>query len=551
MKKIKTIKKSTKPKLRSKTNSHTRTHSGSRGHNKSRIRLQTKKVVKSDNPLLTSFDLEAFIKENGTFPENVINEASEIYQIIPEEIIQRELNTGKRKDLRYLNIVTIDSEDTKDVDDGVSIEITKEGNYLLGVHIADVAEYVTEDSAIDAEARRRGTSVYLTDRVLPMLPSELSNGICSLNIGENRFALSVFMEINHKGKVLHRKVCQSIIQVKYKRTYKEIYHLFTDATKEEQQSDPFFGQLELMKQLAEILHVKRYKMGCLDFDFPETKITVADNGQPISIGEYITDFSHNIIEEFMIACNETVSEFFTRMNVPFMYREHKNPEKEKLETLAEELRGIGFTLDIKKDDIPEYKIQKLLEKAKDSPKKLLVNTLVLRSMPKAEYVTESEGHFAIATDYYSHFTSPIRRYPDLFIHRIFKKVLCGGMSEKEKKRISAYNDAVAKHCSETERQAQAIELLDTNIKIAEYMRQFLGESYSATVTSITSFGIFARLDNSGEGLLFYNAMPEYMIYDPKRLVAIGERSKQKISVGDKIEVTVARVDTHLGKIEFS
>ncbi|MBE7067536.1 MAG: VacB/RNase II family 3'-5' exoribonuclease [Ruminococcaceae bacterium] len=551
MKKIKTIKKSTKPKLRSKTNSHTRTHSGSRGHNKSRIRLQTKKVVKSDNPLLTSFDLEAFIKENGTFPENVINEASEIYQIIPEEIIQRELNTGKRKDLRYLNIVTIDSEDTKDVDDGVSIEITKEGNYLLGVHIADVAEYVTEDSAIDAEARRRGTSVYLTDRVLPMLPSELSNGICSLNIGENRFALSVFMEINHKGKVLHRKVCQSIIQVKYKRTYKEIYHLFTDATKEEQQSDPFFGQLELMKQLAEILHVKRYKMGCLDFDFPETKITVADNGQPISIGEYITDFSHNIIEEFMIACNETVSEFFTRMNVPFMYREHKNPEKEKLETLAEELRGIGFTLDIKKDDIPEYKIQKLLEKAKDSPKKLLVNTLVLRSMPKAEYVTESEGHFAIATDYYSHFTSPIRRYPDLFIHRIIKKVLCGGMSEKEKKRISAYNDAVAKHCSETERQAQAIELLDTNIKIAEYMRQFLGESYSATVTSITSFGIFARLDNSAEGLLFYNAMPEYMIYDPKRLVAIGERSKQKISVGDKIEVTVARVDTHLGKIEFS
>jgi len=551
MKKIKTIKKSTKPKLRSKTNSHTRTHSGSRGHNKSRIRLQTKKVVKSDNPLLTSFDLEAFIKENGTFPENVINEASEIYQIIPEEIIQRELNTGKRKDLRYLNIVTIDSEDTKDVDDGVSIEITKEGNYLLGVHIADVAEYVTEDSAIDAEARRRGTSVYLTDRVLPMLPSELSNGICSLNIGENRFALSVFMEINHKGKVLHRKVCQSIIQVKYKRTYKEIYHLFTDATKEEQQSDPFFGQLELMKQLAEILHVKRYKMGCLDFDFPETKITVADNGQPISIGEYITDFSHNIIEEFMIACNETVSEFFTRMNVPFMYREHKNPEKEKLETLAEELRGIGFTLDIKKDDIPEYKIQKLLEKAKDSPKKLLVNTLVLRSMPKAEYVTESEGHFAIATDYYSHFTSPIRRYPDLQIHRIFKKVLCGGMSEKEKKRISAYNDAVAKHCSETERQAQAIELLDTNIKIAEYMRQFLGESYSATVTSITSFGIFARLDNSAEGLLFYNAMPEYMIYDPKRLVAIGERSKQKISVGDKIEVTVARVDTHLGKIEFS
>lgn len=551
MKKIKTIKKSTKPKLRSKTNSHTRTHSGSRGNNKSRIRLQTKKVVKSDNPLLTSFDLEAFIKENGTFPENVINEASEIYQIIPEEIIQRELNIGRRKDLRYLNIVTIDSEDTKDVDDGVSIEITKEGNYLLGVHIADVAEYVTEDSAIDAEARRRGTSVYLTDRVLPMLPSELSNGICSLNIGENRFALSVFMEINHKGKVLHRKVCQSIIQVKYKRTYKEIYHLFTDATKEEQQSDPFFGQLELMKQLAEILHVKRYKMGCLDFDFPETKITVADNGQPISIGEYITDFSHNIIEEFMIACNETVSEFFTRMNVPFMYREHKNPEKEKLETLAEELRGIGFTLDIKKDDIPEYKIQKLLEKAKDSPKKLLVNTLVLRSMPKAEYVIESEGHFAIATDYYSHFTSPIRRYPDLFIHRIIKKVLCGGMSEKEKKRISAYNDAVAKHCSETERQAQAIELLDTNIKIAEYMRQFLGESYSATVTSITSFGIFARLDNSAEGLLFYNAMPEYMIYDPKRLVAIGERSKQKISVGDKIEVTVARVDTHLGKIEFS
>lgn len=548
---MKKIKKIAKTKQLNKSSKHFKTYSGSRGTHKSHNRLHIKKVVKSDNPLLTSLELEGFIKENMIFPADVINEATEIYQSIPEEIIQRELNIGRRKDLRYLNIVTIDSEDTKDVDDGVSIEITKDGNYLLGVHIADVAEYVTEDSFIDVEARRRGTSVYLTDRVLPMLPSELSNGICSLNIGENRFALSVFMEINHKGKVLHRKVCESVIQVKYKRTYKEIYHLFTDASKEEQQSDPFFGQLELMKQLAEILHMKRYKMGCLDFDFPETKITVDDNGQPISIGEYVTDFSHNIIEEFMITCNETVSEFFTRMNVPFMYREHKNPEKEKLETLAAELRGIGFTLDIKKDDIPEYKIQKMLEKAKDSPKKLLVNTLVLRSMPKAEYVTESEGHFAIATDYYSHFTSPIRRYPDLFIHRIIKKVLRGGMSEKEKKRISAYNDALAKHCSETERQAQAIELLDTNIKVAEYMRQFLGENYSATVTSITSFGIFARLDNSAEGLLFYNAMPEYMIYDPKRLVAIGERSKQKISVGDKIEVTVARVDTHLGKIEFS
>ena len=515
------------------------------------IEKKTLLKEKKEIEILTRDDLDAFIARNNSFPEAVINEAQSIYQSIPENVINQEITSGRRRDLRNLDIVTIDSEDTKDVDDGVSIEITKDGNYLLGVHIADVAEYVLEDSPLDIEARRRGTSVYFTDKVLPMLPKELSNGICSLNIGENRFALSVFMEINHKGKVLHRKICQSVIRVKYKRTYNEIKILFENTDKDKQKEDPFFGRLELMKQLAEILHVKRQKMGSLDFEFPEKKVLLDDDFRVIDIFEILPDFSHNIIEEFMIVCNETVSEFFTRLNVPFMYREHKSPEKERLEELAFQLRGLGFTLDIKKDDVPEYKIQKLLEKAKNSPKKLLVNTLVLRAMPKAEYVTESEGHFAIATDYYSHFTSPIRRYPDLFIHRVIKKALQGELPERERKRISAYNSALAKHCSETERCAQSMEMLDINIKISEYMSKYLGQEYEATVISVTSFGLFAKLDNGAEGLLFYNNMSDYMIFDPVKMVAIGERSKEKISVGDTIKVTIARCDTHLGKIEFS
>lgn len=507
--------------------------------------------AKKDTELLTHDDLEKFIEENKEFLDAVLKEARSIYQTIPESVINEDIASGKRKDLRHLDIVTIDSEDTKDVDDGVSIEITKDGNYLLGVHIADVAEYVTEDSPLDIEARRRGTSVYFADKVLPMLPKELSNGICSLNIGENRFALSVFMEINHRGKIMHRKVCQSVIKVRYKRTYNEIKELFENSDKDKQKADPFFEKLELMRQLAAILHLKRKKMGSLDFEFPEKKVIINENSEVVGITEVLPDFSHNIIEEFMIVCNETVSEFFTRMNVPFMYREHKNPEKERLDELALQLRGLGFTLDIKKDDIPEYKIQKLLEKAKDSDKKLLVNTLVLRAMPKAEYVTQSEGHFAIATDYYSHFTSPIRRYPDLFIHRIIKKALQNELPEAERRRISAYNEALAKHCSETERRAQTMEMLDTNIKISEYMSGFLGDVYEATVISVTSFGIFAKLANGAEGLFFYNNMREYMLFDPIKMVATGEHSKQKISVGDTIEVTVARCDTHLGKIEFS
>ena len=507
--------------------------------------------IKKDPELLTKDELDMFIEDNNTFPDDVLREAGSIYQTIPEEVITNELASHKRQDLRSLDIVTIDSEDTKDVDDGVSIEVTKDGNYLLGVHIADVSEYVTEDSPLDIEARRRGTSVYFTDKVLPMLPKELSNGICSLNIGENRFALSVFMEINYKGKVLRRKVCQSIIKVKYKRTYNEIKKLFENTQPEKQKEDPLFDRLELMKQLAEILHTKRRKMGALDFEFPEKKVLIDDNKQVVGITEAFPDFSHNIIEEFMIVCNETVSEFFTRMNVPFMYREHKNPEKERLDELSLQLRGLGFTLDIKKDDVPEYKLQKLLEKAKDSEKKLLINTLVLRAMPKAEYVTQSEGHFAIATDYYSHFTSPIRRYPDLFIHRVIKKALQGELSEKERKRISSYNEALASHCSETERRAQTMEALETNIKICEYMTRFLGQEFEATVISITSFGIFAKLDNGAEGLLFYGNMREDMIFDPVKMVAISEKSKEKISVGDTIKVTVARCDKHLGKIEFS
>ena len=506
---------------------------------------------KTETPVLTLDDLELFIKLNENFPETVKAEAENIPKMLQEDIIVDDIKSGRRKDLRHLKIITIDSETTKDVDDGVSLEITENGTYMLGVHIADVAEYVIEDSPIDIEARRRGTSVYLSDRVLPMLPVELSNGICSLDVGKNRYAISVFMEINHKGKVLRRKVCESIIRVHDKRTYKEIYNLLENSSEEERKQDSLYNLFCHMRLLSEILHMKRYKMGCIDFDFPETKVCLDDSANVIDIQEEKRDFSHDIIEEFMIICNETISEFFTRMHVPFMYREHKIPEKERLDELSDQLKGLGFTLDIKKDDIAEYKIQKLLEKVQNSPKKYLINTLVLRALPKAEYVTESEGHFAIATDYYSHFTAPIRRYPDLFIHRIIKKTLRGQMPQQERDRISSYADKLAQHCSETERYAQSMEMLDLNIKICQYMSNYLGESFEGTVISITSFGLFIRLDNCAEGLLFYNSMPEYMVFDPKRYVALAERSRRKISAGDRVKVTVARVDKHQGKIEFS
>lgn len=497
---------------------------------------------------------EQLIEERSDFSDEIKKEIAHIRTSLSAAAITKELKRGRR-DLRDLTIVTMDSEETKDVDDGISVGRLENGAYLLGVHIADVAHYVREGTALDREAYERGTSVYLVDKVLPMLPRKLSNGICSLNAGEDRFALSVMMTIDKKGETCKYEIFESLIRVKYKITYKQISALFEgdvppyrqDALREEYKAH--LDDLQVMKELAALRHAMRYRRGSIDFDFPETHVTTDRAGKPVGVETERSTFANNIVEEFMLAANEAVAEHFSKMNVPFLYRVHGRPDPEKLLKLSTEIRSMGYTLRGRGTG-NAHAIQSLLETVKGKTAEPIISMLTLRAMQKAEYSPENEGHFGLAAENYTHFTSPIRRYPDLFIHRVMKAVFHGDLNAERRDSLRGFTAEAAKHCSETEREAESAERLYTDRLVAEYMSRFIGDPFEGTICNITSFGIFVRLENSAEGLVFYNSMPDYMIFDEKKMIASGESSKRKYAIGDPVQVKVVNCNVKMGQIEF-
>lgn len=507
-------------------------------------------------------DMLSLIKDYNlpyTFPENVVKEAQDINNKISEEEIKNRL------DLRKEEIFTIDGEDAKDLDDAVYVKKLGDGNYELGVHIADVSNYVTEGSKLDKEAILRGTSIYMMDRVIPMLPRELSNGICSLNQGEDRLSISVIMEINKDGKVISSDIRKSVINVTRRMNYSDVTTLLEYNDKNLNLQDletkkdiiekykVFIPHFVRMKELAEILINKRKKDGSLDLDIPESKIILDENGIAVDVKKYELSISNNIIEQFMLIANETVAEKFFWLEAPFIYRVHEVPEMEKIEELNKFLFNFGYKIKGNKDNIHPKAFADVLENVKGKPEERVVSNLILRTLKVARYESQNKGHFGIASKYYCHFTSPIRRYPDLFIHRIISEYINKGynISEEIKENLKQNAISYSESSSERERVAQKVERDSIDIKKAEYMQDKIGNEYEGIVSNITSFGIFVELENTVEGLIrFENLGDEYFIYDEERKQLIGELSNEVIRIGDKMRIKVIEASKELRRISF-
>lgn len=479
------------------------------------------------------------------FPTKVLNQA---------ERVAKEVSTADmagRMDIRDLLTVTIDGEDAKDLDDAITL--SKEGDiYKLGVHIADVTNYVQEYSALDEEAKERGTSVYLVDRVIPMLPHTLSNGICSLNQGEDRLALSCMMDIDAKGRVVGHKIAETVVCVDRRMSYTAVKKILEDKdekTIEEYQD--FVPMFELMKELAAILRKKRMQRGSIDFDFPETKILLDDKGHPVEIKPYERNVATKIIEDFMLIANETVAEDFFWQQVPFVYRTHDNPDSEKIHKLATFINNFGYSIHIGQDEVHPKELQKLLQKIEGSTEEPLISRLTLRSMKQAKYSTISSGHFGLATNYYCHFTSPIRRYPDLQIHRIIKECLRGKMNDK---RISHYDKIlpeVAKHASDMERRADEAERETEKMKKVEYMSAHIGEEFEGVISGVTAWGFYVELPDTIEGLVHVTSLKDdYYDYFESTYELVGQITNHRYKLGQKVRVVVTATDALLRTIDF-
>ena len=462
-----------------------------------------------------------------------------------------EADMAGREDLRDWQMVTIDGEDSKDLDDAVSLTMDGE-NYILGVHIADVSNYVQEHSALDVEALNRGTSVYLVDRVIPMLPHALSNGICSLNAGENRLALSCIMTINPKGKVIDHKIVESVVKIDRRMTYtavKEILEDHNEATiAAYQELVPMF---EKMGELAALLRKNRMKRGSIDFDFPETKILLDKNGRPLEIKPYDRNTATKLIEDFMLIANETVAQEFFWQEIPFLYRTHETPDEEKIRKLATLIGNFGYTLHISQEEIHPKELQKLLGKIEGTPEEALISRLTLRSMKQAKYTTENTGHFGLAASCYCHFTSPIRRYPDLQIHRIIKETLRGRMNHKRMAHYETILPEVAKHSSETERRADEAERETEKLKKAQYMAEHIGEVYEGVISGVASYGMYVELPNTVEGLVHVTSLTDdYYQYFEDTFELVGEVTNRHYKLGQKVYIRVIGVDEIVRTIDF-
>lgn len=479
------------------------------------------------------------------FPVKVLNQA---------ERVAREVSSADmagRMDIRDWQMVTIDGEDAKDLDDAVSLT-EEDGMYCLGVHIADVTNYVQERSALDVEALERGTSVYLVDRVIPMLPHTLSNGICSLNQGEDRLALSCIMTIDPKGKVVDHKIKETVIRVDRRMSYTDVKKILEDgdAALMEEYRD-FVPMFQQMQKLAGILREKRRKRGSVDFDFPETKITLDEKGHPVEIRPYERNVATKIIEDFMLIANETVAEDFFWQQAPFVYRTHDNPDSEKIQKLSAFINNFGYSIHIGQDEIHPKELQKLLQKIEGSPEELLISRLTLRSMKQARYSVIGSGHFGLAAPYYCHFTSPIRRYPDLQIHRIIKDCLRGRMNEKRTEHYDKILPEVAKHSSETERRADEAERETEKMKKTEYMSHFTGEEFEGVISGVTAWGLYIELPNTVEGLVHITSLTDdYYEYLESTYELAGRVTNRRYKLGQKVKVTVVSTDLLQRTIDF-
>ena len=480
------------------------------------------------------------------FPKDVFR----VLDFIPDEIDPNE--NKNRMDIRELTTVTIDGEDAKDLDDAISL--TKEGDiYHLGVHIADVTHYVKEGAALDKEALRRGTSVYLVDRVIPMLPHKLSNGICSLNPGVDRLALSCFMDIDMKGNVIGHKIAETVIRSDRRMTYTNVSKIIekqdSELITEYKELVPMFM---LMLELSEILKGRRHKRGAINFDFPESKIIVDSNGKPVEIRAYERNKATKIIEEFMLIANETVAEDYFWQEIPFLYRTHDNPDEEKIRALAIFINNFGYTIKVGSEDIHPKELQKLLNKIEDTPEEALISRLTLRSMKQAKYTVANTGHFGLSAKYYTHFTSPIRRYPDLQIHRIIKENIKGSLNEDRRGHYDKVLFEVANHSSKTERRADEAEREVEKMKKVEYMMDHIGETFKGVISGITSWGIFVELPNTVEGMVRVSDMEgDYYVYDEERYQMVGEHTKKTYKLGQTVTVEVTSADKLLRTIDFA
>lgn len=481
------------------------------------------------------------------FNHRVLEEADRI----PVEVEPAEM--AKRTDFRAEKVFTIDGKDAKDLDDAIHIKRLENGNYELGVHIADVSYYVKENSKLDKEALKRATSVYLLNRVIPMLPERLSNGICSLNPSVDRLTLSCVMEINDKGDVVSHKLCEGLIKTVERMNYEDVSDIIEGKATEEtlNRYAPIVEDIFEMHQLADLLHKKRVRRGAIDFDFAETKIKLDGEGKPIWIGKAERRVGHRLIESFMLVANETVAEQMYWLDLPFVYRIHEDPKPEKIEALNKFLHNFGYKIKGSLEEIHPKAIQQLIEEVTGKKEEHVISKLTLRSLKQAKYTPYNQGHFGLAAKYYCHFTSPIRRYPDLQIHRIIREMLRGELNTKRIEALKAIVGPVSDQSSERERNAELAEREVNDMKMAEYMVQFIGETFSGVISSVTSFGMFVELENTVEGLIRLEELDDdYYVFDESRMQFVGERTRKVYALGDAIEVKVSGADPRLRQVDF-
>lgn len=483
------------------------------------------------------------------FPDEVVAEAKAYGDKIDPSDLPR------RRDLRNDIIFTIDGEDAKDLDDAIHVEKLENGNYKLDVHIADVSHYVREKTELDKEAYLRGTSIYMLGRVIPMLPRELSNGICSLNAGEDRYTLSCSMEITPKAKIVSSDIYKGVICVTERMCYTDVQKIL-DRSDETvlKRYEKYISYFDLMAELANILKAKRKENGYLNLEIPESKIILDENGVAIDVKKYETYFANEIIEQFMLIANETVAEKFYWLQAPFIYRNHEAPDVDKVKELNKSLYNFGYKIKISKEEIIyPNEFAKILEDVKGKDEEKVVSNIILRTLRVAKYEAENKGHFGIASKYYCHFTSPIRRYPDLFIHRIISKYLDNDylVNDFWIKKYEKRAEKRAENCSERERVATKVEREAEDIKKAEFMESKIGEEYEGIVSSVTNFGIFVELDNTVEGLIRYEKLgDEYFIYNEEKRQAIGEHTGKVYQIGDKVKIRVANASKLMRQIDF-
>ena len=493
-------------------------------------------------------EIDSIVRANNLpddFPKKVQREAEQI-------TAPTEADFEGRLDLRDWNIFTIDGDDAKDLDDAISIEKLKNGNYKLGVHIADVSHYVTEGSKIDKEALKRATSVYLVDKVIPMLPKELSNGVCSLNRGEDKLALSVIMEIDKHGTVVDHDIRETVIDSKARMTYTEVSDIL-------EKDDPLLkktfshmvDEFKMSEELARILMKRRERRGSIDFDFPEAKIILNKDGEVVDIKHYERRISNRIIEEFMLISNETIAEHYFWLGLPFVYRVHETPSAEKMEQLSKFVTTFGYTIKGDLEDVHPKALQAIVENIKGKREEEAISTILLRSLKQARYEPTCLGHFGLAAKYYCHFTSPIRRYPDLQIHRIIKEQLNNKINQKRQDQLSNIVEYASTQSSERERAAELAERDVHDYYKACYMADKVGQEFEGTISSVTNFGMFVELENTIEGLVrLANMADDYYIYDDMTYTIIGERTKKTFRIGDPVRIRVDRVNVDFREIDF-